>query len=154
METLIKKEKLVETHHNVSQYINAIKKIMNDINNYVIRHDLKICDSDILINENLIKKWHKNNGSAVHKRFKRIINKCQLKPTLAAYNIFFHYLYKNVYKSDVRVRLRYMPKHEKIIKLRKEFYDARKKMEEALAAYKNEKGDFFKKRMIKEQIIQ
>ncbi len=74
-------------------------------------------------------------------------------PTLKKVNLFFHFLMKEVMKSDSRVRVIKSAKELAIIEKRKAYTDALAKVKAAYADYKEEKGDFYKLRLSKNQEV-
>jgi hypothetical protein len=70
-------------------------------------------------------------------------------PTMASANKFFHFLMKNVLKSDLRIRVIPSAKEIAIQEKRKVYKEALAKVQAAYADYKLEKGDFYKLKMVK-----
>jgi len=65
-------------------------------------------------------------------------------PTLAGINKFFHFLMKNVLKSNARICVIPSAKEIAIQEKRKAYKEALAKVKAAYAEYKTEKGDFYK----------
>lgn len=65
-------------------------------------------------------------------------------PSMASVNKFFHFLMKNVLKSDARIRVIPSAKEIAIQEKRKAYKEAIAKVKAAYAEYKTEKGDFYK----------
>ena len=88
------------------------------------------------------------------KKLKRSINAFRKKLSLRSANRFYHFLFKKVMKSDVRISIIYSEKQLQIIKKREKYVKARNEMMKLYNDYKQEKGDFYKKRLINNQKIQ
>ncbi len=152
METLVENNiKFVE--HTVSKLqeetVIALKEVWEfaHFNNYVYnRHpkynedDLRSAIGNLTLNE--------------RKKLKKRINIFRMKRSLGSANRFYHHVYAKVLKVDMRVKLSYPEKYEKIMAERQKFVKARAEMEKALASYKNEKGDYFKLRLANGQKVQ
>lgn len=69
--------------------------------------------------------------------------------TLENINKFFHFLLKDILKSDLRVRVIKSEKEIAIEAKRKTYKEAIAKMKIAQADYKTEKGDFYKLKLLK-----
>lgn len=72
-------------------------------------------------------------------------------PTLENINKFFHFLMKNIMKSETRIRVIKSDKEIAIQEKRKAYKEALAKMQAAYADYKTEKGDFYKIRLANKQ---
>lgn len=70
-------------------------------------------------------------------------------PTLGGINKFFHFLMKNVLKSEARIRVIPSAKEVAIQEKRKAYKEALAKVKAAYDDYKQEKGDFYKIRLSK-----
>lgn len=68
-------------------------------------------------------------------------------PKLGLINKFFHFIMKNVLKSESRVRVIQSAKEIAIQEKRKAYKEALAKMQAAYADYKFEKGDFYKSKL-------
>lgn len=74
-------------------------------------------------------------------------------PTLKNVNLFFHFLMKEIMKSDSRIRVIKSVKELAIQEKRKAYKEALAKVQAAYADYKTEKGDFYKLRLSKNQEV-
>lgn len=152
METLVEKNsKLVE--HTVSKLqeetVITFKEVWDfaQFNDYVYsRHpkfnedDLKAAIGNLTLNE--------------RKKLKKKINTFRMKQTLGAANRFYHHVYAKVLKVDMRVRLEYPEKYQKIQEKRKNYVKALAEMKKLYAEYKDEKGTYFIDRIKKGQKVQ
>jgi hypothetical protein len=141
METTTRKYESA-TFENVQSTISKIEQYVKD-NGYQFkdRSGLALLDE---------KTFHLQFGS-IRKR-KKLVNAMTAidkHPTLENVNKFFHFLMKEILKSDLRVRIIKSEKEIAIDEKRKAFKDALAKMKIALADYKAEKGDFYKKTLVK-----
>lgn len=137
METTTKKSDGA-TFANVQSTISKIEEYVKD-NGYQFkdRSGLTLLDE---------KTFYFQFGS-IRKR-KKLVNAMEAigkNPTLENINKFFHFLMKEILKSDLRVRVIKSEKEIAIEAKRKAFKEALAKMKTALAEYKLEKGDFYKK---------
>lgn len=153
MKTLIEKKKITDHSGNVLaeatlQTINKVKDFV-DFNEYSLNKTIEIesFSSDL---KGKIGEMSLNQ----RKKYKRIINKFMSKGSLRSANRFLHYLYKKVLGSELRITITYSEKQLKIVATREKYVQARKAMIEAYKLYKEEKGDFFKSRLNKNQNIQ
>lgn len=80
------------------------------------------------------------------KRLARYMWSINNHPSLGAINKFFHFLMKNVLKSDTRIRVIPSAKEIAIQQKRAIYKEALAKVKAAYADYKQEKGDFYKKK--------
>ena len=87
------------------------------------------------------------------KRLAQSIWKVTNHPTLKNVNLFFHFLMKDVMKSESRVRVIKSAKQLAIEEKRKAYREALAKVKAAYVDYKDEKGDFFKIRLSKGQEV-
>lgn len=152
METLVEKNnKIVE--HTVSKLqeetVITFKEVWEfaQFNNYVYNRHPKYNEDDL---KSAIGKLTLNE----RKKLKKRINIFRMKQSLGAANRFYHHVYAKVLKVDMRVKLDYPEKYYKIQKERQKFLKARAEMEKTLAAYKKEKGDYFKLRLAEGKKIQ
>jgi hypothetical protein len=153
METLIENniEKIVE--HTVSKLQEETVYTFKEIwefayhNNYVYNKHPQYNGDDL---KSMIGKMTLNQ----RKKLKRAINIFRTKQTLSAANRFYHFVYSKVLKVDLRIRLTYPEKYLEIMRYRGKYLLLRAQMEVALAAYKEEKGDYFKLRLIEGKKLQ
>ena len=152
METLIENNiKIVE--HSVSKLQEETVYTFKEVwefahhNNYVYNKH-PYYDEDDLRSE--IGKLTLNQ----RRKLKRAINIFRMKQSLASANRFYHFVYSKVLKIDTRIRLTYPEKYCKIIKEREKYLLLRTEMEKQLQKYKEEKGDYFKLRLINGQKLQ
>lgn len=76
------------------------------------------------------------------KEFRKLLNRVLEYPTIKRVSMFLRMYSK--FSGVEAVKVDYSPKEKKIQECRKAYLEARKKAEEALSRYKEEKGDFFK----------
>ena len=152
METLVEKNnKIVE--HTVSKLqeetVITLKEVWNfaQFNNYVYnRHpqynedDLRSAIGNLTLNE--------------RKKLKKRINIFRMKQSLGAANRFYHHVYAKVLKVDMRVKLDYPEKYNKIQEKRQKYVKALEAMKKVYAEYKEEKGTYFLDRIEKGQKVQ
>lgn len=73
------------------------------------------------------------------------INRFEKHITMSQANKFLHFLFKRVYKLDKAPRIEYGAKERKIQEAKKAWKAAQAEANKLLLAYKQEKGDFYKK---------
>lgn len=135
------------------EFIKGIEKAMQDIENYVAKNDYQFSKPlDYGIYSKLTAAL---DDVSLRKRkvMRRYMYKIEHHATLDVVNKFLHFFYKNVLKSDERVKVLKSNKEQQIIKARLEFKAALKVLLEKREAYKTEKGDFYKVRLSKNQAI-
>ncbi len=138
-------EKIVDHNANLfNEYYNTINEIEKLQNNTII-DDKKVYTfkgKQDLLQE--VKESHITDlGICDRKRLKRFLNKCRFVNSLGSINRLFHFVAKEILKSDERVKL-VSEQHERIQKLRKEWLKLKDAADLALQDYKDEKGTFYK----------
>lgn len=137
---------------NVSDVYNEIQKTLKKIDEYVTfneyRYSNKIDISNKQLTDALIDSSLKRK-----KVLRKYMYKINSKPTLQFINKFLHFLFKQVLKSDTRVKVLKSEKEQSIIAKREAFVKARQAMLKAKSEYLQEKGEFYKIRMSKNQSI-
>lgn len=84
------------------------------------------------------------------KRLKRLAFRFLQRPTWANANVYLHFLYKKVLCQEAP-RVRLPEKEEKILQARKAWKRAQAESDKLLAAYKEEKGGYFKEKSLSKQ---
>jgi hypothetical protein len=121
-------EKIVNT-------VEFIEKVIKE-NNYRVSGDIE---------EYTVLEW-KNFSKKQLKKIQKYCYYIEKHPTLRRINSFFSLL--SAHFSVKRVNVKISSKEEKIQIARKEWLKAREESERLLAAYKKEKGDFYKKQLV------
>jgi hypothetical protein len=126
-----------DTIKNIDAFVNA--------NGYQFK-DRKGLDNitETLFNSSLI-----NMSKKKRKKLAAYLWVVNNHPTLGGINKFFHFLMKNVLKSDLRVRIIKSEKELAIEAKRKAYKEALEKVKAAYADYKTEKGNFYKNKLAK-----
>lgn len=132
-------------------FINEIDLTLQRINDYVARNEYQLngnikqkLNLDAVIDDVTLRK---------RKVLRRYMYYIKVHPTLDSVNKFLHFLFKEVLKSDARVKVVKSEKEQLIQKKRQEYKAALKILIEKRQAYKEEKGDFYKLRLSKNQAI-
>lgn len=142
MET-IKKEHL--NIRNIATVYNEIEKTCQRIDEYVALNEYQI-NNNVKIDKTVLMDALTDTSLRKRKILRRYMYKISNHATLEVVNKFLHFLYKEVLKSDVRVKVVKSEKEQLIQKKRQEFKMALKIMLEKKQEYLNEKGDFYKLR--------
>lgn len=146
METTTKKKSDGATFANVQATISKIEKYVTD-NGYQFKDRNGLAE---------ITESNFNTARVSTRMQKKLVNAMaaiEKHPTLENINKFFHFIMKNILKSESRVKVIKSDKEIAIQEKRKAFKDALAKMKIALAEYKAEKGDFYKIKLSKDQKI-
>jgi hypothetical protein len=152
METLIEtKSKKIESH-DASTLYDATLQVEKDIKEFVEFNEYRM-DKSLNIPRQLLKSELGNASLNERRKLKRAINNFYKKQSLRSANLLLHVLFKYILKVDTRVTIKHPQKYLDIMEKRKYFVKKRKEMEEALAAYKEEKGNYFKDRLERGQNI-
>jgi hypothetical protein len=152
METLIEtKSKKIESH-DASTLDDATLQVEKDIKEFVEFNEYRM-DKSLNIPRQLLKSELGNASLNERRKLKRAINNFYKKQSLRSANLLLHVLFKYILKVDTRVTIKHPQKYLDIMEKRKYFVKKRKEMEEALAAYKEEKGNYFKDRLERGQNI-
>lgn len=143
METIIESNKI--TSNDAKDLVQGVLTAVETINEVVLKKGWRAPNS--IINENILLPLVLAMTLNQRKKLKKKINNCINKKGLRAINTFLHFLHSYVYKEsktvpDVRVSL----KEEKIQKARKTYVEARNLAEKYRKIYKEEKGNFYKKK--------
>lgn len=152
METLIENKYKKILNYSVSELqeetIITIKQVWDfaHFNDYVYNRFPKYNLTDI---EYKISKMSLNE----RRKLKTAINCFRKKQSLSSANRFYHHLYANVLRSDIRVKLSLPEKQNLIAEKRNNYLKMRNEMLKAFNDYKVEKGDYFKLRLEKGQNI-
>ena len=150
METLVENKTKKYVDHDIDTMYNAVLETEDAINYFVEFNEYKFNKSFIVPRKELRTKLG-NSTLNQRRKLKKAINIFHKKQSLSSANRFLHFLYKEVFEVDMRVRISYSTKQLAIIKKRAEYMEALKIMKEAHNTYKKEKGNFFKMRIEKGQ---
>lgn len=153
METIMINKKQTVSAKNVSELTNGVKQSLTKIDAFVAHNDYRLSGSlDVIADcdlETLISKLSLNKRKELRDHIWRVEN----KPSIQTINRFLHFMMKLVLKSDARIKVLKSEKQLKIEDLRKKYKDALALAKKAHAEYKEEKGDFYKNRLQKNQVI-
>lgn len=83
------------------------------------------------------------------KTLRNYINRLDKKVGFKTANLFLHFLFKKVYKVEASVSVELSEKETKIQTLRKSWKKAFAESEKLRLEYRTEKGDFYKKQLVK-----
>jgi hypothetical protein len=145
METLVEKNnKIVE--HTVSRLQEETVYVFKEIWEFAFFNKYQY-NRHPQYNEDDLKSAIGNLTLSQRKKLKKRINIFRMKPTLASANRLYHFIYAKVLMVDMRIKLDHPEKYLEIMRYRGRFLLLRGQMEVALAAYKEEKGDYFKLRL-------
>jgi len=154
METLVEnKIKKIEMHNHISTMYDAVLQVEKDINHFVEFNEYSF-DKPLIIPRELLKKELDKASLNERRKLKRAINNFYKRNSLRSANLLLHVLFKVILKVDTRVSIKQPQKYLDIMDKRAYFVKKRNEMEEALAAYKKEKGNYFKIRLERGQKIQ
>ena len=152
METLVENNIKKLENHDASTLYDATIEVEKEINHFVELNEYRF-DKPLIIPRELLKTELGNASLNERRKLKRAINNFYKKGSLRSGNLLLHVIYKYILKVDTRVNIKQPQKYLDIMDKRKYFVKKRKEMEEALAAYKKEKGNYFKLRMERGQNI-
>ena len=151
METLEVK-KITENSINVLQ--EETLYTLKQINNFVHHNDYNFTEYPFN------KYNHKEVELAImklslnqRKKLKRKINHFRFKQSLKSANLFIHFFFKKITKSDIKISINYPEKQLEIMKKRKKYIKALNEMKILYNDYKQEKGNYFKLRLKNNQKI-
>lgn len=119
------------TKENVDKAINEIKKYSSEKGYQIIGETAK---GDLRFDS-------KKKEKVLRKYLWMVENKMGMSSA----NRFLHFLYKKVYKLDKAPRIEYSEKELKIKESRRAWKKVQQEADKLLAAYKEEKGSFYKK---------
>jgi hypothetical protein len=153
METLVEnKTKKIEEHNLTSVMYDAVIEVEKDINHFVEFNEYSF-DKPLNIPRELLKKQLDKSSLNERRKLKRAINNFYKRNSLRSANLMLHTLFKHILKVDNRVTIKYPQKYLDILKKREIFVKKRLEMEQALTAYKEERGSYFKLRLANGQKI-
>lgn len=133
--------KIEATSENVLNATNAIKKFAEEKGYQIIGEFKKDSFLSTFISSKL-----KFESKSQEKVLRNYLTRFDKRPGMAIANKLLHFLYKKVYKtSEPAPRVEYSEKELKIKALRKEWRKLMAETEKARLAYKEIKGDFYKK---------
>jgi hypothetical protein len=146
METTVKSTKM--TSHDSADLIKGIETALDVVLEKVTEEDWNLP---------LISIDDKNlNARVIHmtlnqrKKLKNKLNGCIYKKSLRAINTFLHFLHRHVLEEKTPApEVRISEKEVKIQATRKKYVEARNLAIKLYKEYKDEKGDFYKKKMAK-----
>jgi len=150
METLIKNKIKKYTENSADYLYDAVNEAEKKIRWFVDFNEYQF-NKPFVFPRVEVKKEIAKLTLNKRKKLKRAINNFHKRQSIASANRFLHFLYKEVLKTDVRVRITYGEKELKIKEMRKKYVEVRKIMLETYKEYKKEKGNFYKLRMAKGQ---
>jgi len=125
--------------------IENIEKWAKD-NNYRLKGDFNSFKISLMGNEKFI-TISKNK----RKKINQYIFSLERKITMRNANSFLHFIYKTMNNNEPNssIKIIISEKEEKIQMLRKQWLKMRNESDILLKSYKDEKGDFYKKRLVK-----
>ncbi len=125
--------------------IENIEKWAKD-NNYRLKGDFNSFKISLMGNEKFI-TISKNK----RKKINQYIFSLERKITMRNANSFLHFIYKTMNNNEPNssIKIIISEKEEKIQMLRKQWLKMRNESDNLLKSYKDEKGDFYKKRLVK-----
>lgn len=152
METLVENniKKIIE--HTPSKLYDEVIKVEKEIAEFVKFNEYNF-NGPSNIPRSLLKSKLNDASILERRKLKRAINNFYKRRSLRSANLFLHITYKVILCVDTRATIKYSQKHLDIMEKRANFVKKRKEMEEALAAYKKEKGNYFKIRLERGQKI-
>lgn len=130
-----------------------IEKTIELINTYVKDNDYQFKDNLKFISEASFNEAFNNASKKQRKKLAAFIWGVHNRTTLANINKFFHFLMKVIMKSDKRVRVIKSDREIEIQEKRKIYKEALAKVQAAYADYKQTKGDFYKLKIAKGQVV-
>ena len=131
MENITKQ--IAATEENVEIAINNIKKFADE-------KGYRFLDQTFMVNNSLIFE-----SKSKEKVLKNYLWRLDQKITMAQANKFLHYLFRKVYKVEITPRVEYSEKELKIKSARKAWKKVQAEADLLHKAYRDEKGDFYKK---------
>jgi len=127
-----------------------INKTLEKIETWVRIMDYRLTD-DINIYKNMNILTYNLSKNQL-KKINKYLNGVNKKMTLRNVNSLLHLLYKT-FEPIKKIQVKKSEKEEEIQKKRKEWLKLRDKAEKALLEYKNEKGDYYKERMKRQELF-
>lgn len=129
---------LEATIENVENTFNKIREFAN-LRGYRIMNALKSPTNLIGLNKSL--RFDSNRKKKVLRNY---INRLDKHISLRSANMFLHFLFKHIYKTDTFPSIELSEREIKIQQARKEWKKSSAETEKLRLAYRKEKGDFFK----------
>ena len=147
--------KTLEKTKNV--YVYTEKELKAKINKTLekIKTWVRIMDYRIIGDINIYKNMDITTLNLSKNQLKKVnkyLNRVNKKITLRNVNSLLYLLYKT-FEPTEKVQIRKSLKEEKIQKKRKKWLKLRDEAGKALLEYKNEKGDYYKKRMKRQKMF-
>lgn len=147
--------KTLEKTKNV--YVYTEKELKAKINKTLekIKTWVRIMDYRIIGDINIYKNMDITTLNLSKNQLKKVnkyLNRVNKKMTLRNVNSLLYLLYKT-FEPTEKVQIRKSLKEEKIQKKRKKWLKLRDEAGKALLEYKNEKGDYYKKRMKRQKMF-
>jgi len=147
--------KTLEKTKNV--YVYTEKELKAKINKTLekIKTWVRIMDYRIIEDINIYKNMDITTLNLSKNQLKKVnkyLNRVNKKITLRNVNSLLYLLYKT-FEPTEKVQIRKSLKEEKIQKKRKKWLKLRDEAGKALLEYKNEKGDYYKKRMKRQKMF-
>jgi len=138
-------------------YVYTEKELKEKINKTLdnIETWVRLMDYRTVGDMNIYKKMNIHVGNLSKNQLKKVnkyLNRVNKKMTLRGVNSILHLLYKT-FEPTKKVQIRKSEKEEEIQRKRKEWLKLRDEAEKALLEYKNEKGDYYKERMKRQDIF-
>lgn len=130
METIMKK--------TVEPTMANIEKTIEDIKSYAEKKGYQFLNLIEIVEP-------KFDSVSQRKKCGKWMELLERKMSMGKANRFLHFLYKKIYKMKDSSKVEFSEKELKIIAAKKAWNSAKKMAEAALIAYKEEKGDFYKK---------
>jgi hypothetical protein len=128
--------------YSKNEIVKIINKTLDKIKNIIKQNDYQVAGN---IDKYYNIDWKHLSGNQMKKIQKYCVWIIK-KPSLKKLNAFFSLL--SIYFSIDRVRIKISLKEEKIQKARKEWLKVRNEADRLLKIYKEEKGDFYKIKLI------
>jgi hypothetical protein len=154
METIVNNKQYHQLLHKmisneVEDLVKGVEPTINAINEKLFNTDW-IISSNIKYNEKSLRAHITDLTLNQRKKLKNKINTCFYKPTLKSINTFLHFMHKNVFMETTPApSARVSDKEAKIQITRKQYVAARNITIQLYKEYKEEKGDYYKKRLVK-----
>ena len=126
--------KIEATSQNVENAIASIKKFAEE-KGFQIIGDIEQRSWQLL----------KFESKSQEKVLRNYLTKLDKKPGIALINRMLHFLYKKIYKLETAPQIEYSEKELKIKAARKAWRKSLAETEALMKAYKEEKGNFYKK---------
>lgn len=133
--------------NSTTALIAGYTKVINSIENKVLNSNGKFIIDGDNIDQAKVTIAIQDLGISDRRRYRNMMNKVMLGGTLRSINRFLHFTVRKVLKQtkeDGRLQKVKEPQHEKIQDMRKVWKELQLKADAALAAYKSEKGDYYK----------